>query len=449
MGCAQGSAKHQQGAQGSAASPASAGAPPGSPTSPTSPRTKPGLVKYRTLLTGQTNFEASGSKAASKANSRCTSRASMKSDEDGSANVSIVLGERELCQSLPGDASPRTDCSPAGRDVHFNPRMAAQAGSTSAEDMLFAARLASLAYVRSGTRGSALQSEEVSAALQAATCGADSGSKTLDELVSAMGLTLERRFWHGGAVQVQGYVAHSEADLVLAFSSPVRREDADTASLAGTAEFSQLAEGTGDLLGLFGCCQGSGICLGAAPCAHEGYLNAVLATIPDLEQAVLPRLRAQQPVRVIVTGHDVGGAVATGALAYVLRNVDLAATPHRVLFVSAGQPRFGDSRFRAWLEREVTRLAAVEKCKFARLVHDSDPVPAGPPGMPFLAHVGVPHVLTQQGEMILGEEALGSVEVKAAELGEVCRSHQLAKYLELLGKRVQQPTGGQVSNGAE
>jgi len=449
MGCSQSSAECQRGGAPSpisgGASPVTAGTTsprsPVSPVSPTSPQSRARLVKYRTLLTGQTMFDASGSKAASKANSRCTSRASFKSDEEGSFGA--VLGERELFQALSGGASPRSDCSPMGRDAHFVPQMAAQAGRVSVEDLLFAARLASVAYAGNNVQGNGPRQQMIRAALQVAMGGKDLGPKPLEELVSAMGLTLDRHFSHSGGVRVQGYVAHSEADLVLAYSSSIRCEEADATGWANTAEFGKLTEGTG-LLGLFECCTGVGNCSGRAPSAHEGYLAAALATVPDLEQELLPRLRAKKPVRLIVTGHGVGGAIAMGALAYILRKVDIAATPHHVLFVSAGQPKFGDCPFRARLEAEVLRLAALNKCSFARLIHDRDPVPAGPPGMPMLAHVGVPHVLTEQGEVLLGEEALGSIEVNAAELsGEQRDMHQPARYLELLGSQVRRPVTGE------
>lgn len=429
MGCNQSSQQYQDASASLAAS-----------TSPESPKSKPKLVKYRTLLTGQTVFDGgSPSKANSRANSRCTSHASLKSDE---SHASFRLGDQAghgvPSQGFETDGSPRTDCSPVGRDTHFDPQMAEQAGAVTVEEMVYATKLASIAYA-AGDKGSEAYQKFVDASVQAAVGG--KGQQPLEDLVKTMGLSLDRSFSHSDSVNMRGFIAYGESDLVLAYSGGgVCDDQAESLSWVGTAEFGELAQGSG-YFNIMECCSGCHSCGGRAPHAHEAYLTGFTASIPEIEAALMPRLRAKtKPVRIVITGHGSGGAIATGALAYILKKVDIANTPHTVLFASTGQPKFGDCVFRSRLEEQVTRLAALNKCKFARIVHDCDPVPAGPQGTPTLAHVGSPHLLTQEGALLLGEEALGSIEVRAAEMGVELRDmHQPAKYLELLGLQTQQP----------
>mmetsp|Transcript_8395 Transcript_8395/g.22789 ORF Transcript_8395/g.22789 Transcript_8395/m.22789 type:complete len:437 (-) Transcript_8395:138-1448(-) len=432
MGCNQSSHQFQDAAAAS------------SPTASASPdsKSRPKLVKYRTLLTGQTVFDGgSPSKAASRLNSRCTSKASLKSDVGSVGAASFKLGDQVgqgiASQGLETDGSPITDCSPSGRDGHFDPQMAEQAGTVTVEEMLLTTKIASIAYA-GGSSTDAKYQEFVDASVQAAV-GLKS-QQPLKELLRPLGLSLDRSFAYREGVSVQGFIAYGESDLILSYSAGLAETQEDCQSLVGTAEFAPLAENPG-YMSIFDCCSGMNSCSNRAPSAHEAYVSACMASVPDIEAALLPRLRSKQkPVRLVIAGHGIGGAIATGALAYILKKVDIENTPHKLLFVSTGQPKFGDCIFRVWLEEQITRLAVVNKCKFARVAHDCDPVPAGPQGMPTLVHIGSPHLLTQEGGMLLGEEALGSLEVKAAQMGaELREMHQPAKYIELLSLQKQQP----------
>ncbi|CAK9006136.1 Phospholipase A(1) DAD1, partial [Durusdinium trenchii] len=113
--------------------------------------------------------------------------------------------------------------------------------------------------------------------------------------------------------------------------------------------------------------------------AHQGFYDAFLASLCDINQKLMPQLRdVSRPKRLIIVGHSIGGAIAMGALGYLLQTYDFAASPHRILFVSTGQPRFGDQGFVENLEKQLSQLRRSGKCCAVRLVNDCDAVPTVP-----------------------------------------------------------------------
>jgi len=132
----------------------------------------------------------------------------------------------------------------------------------------------------------------------------------------------------------------------------------------------------------------------------------------------------------ILAGHSLGGAIATGALAYLLKRLDLAASQHRLLFVTIGQPRFGDERFGAWVDAEVQNLRALGRCAAARFVHHHDGVPMVPPERFGYRHVGELCVLTETGDLLVNPRHLenGSAE----RVGQYLEDHNPLLYLNLL-----------------
>lgn len=114
---------------------------------------------------------------------------------------------------------------------------------------------------------------------------------------------------------------------------------------------------------------------------------------------------------------------------YLLQSFDFAASPHRILFVSTGQPRFGDEAFARALDRQLAQLR--HKCCAVRLVNDQDAVST----VPFRGyrHAAKLCLLTSEGELLIGCEV---EEKDVGGLAENVDEHRTDHYLHLGGARV-------------
>merc|ERR1719217_1243866 len=79
------------------------------------------------------------------------------------------------------------------------------------------------------------------------------------------------------------------------------------------------------------------------PRCHLGMYNAFLPTVPDIDKYLMPHLYDEVPKRVIVTGHSLGGALATAAMAHLFHEFDFNASSHSLHFVTIGSARFGNA----------------------------------------------------------------------------------------------------------
>eukprot|EP00443_Scrippsiella_acuminata_P063984 CAMPEP_0115469858 /NCGR_PEP_ID=MMETSP0271-20121206/51700_1 /TAXON_ID=71861 /ORGANISM="Scrippsiella trochoidea, Strain CCMP3099" /LENGTH=449 /DNA_ID=CAMNT_0002896977 /DNA_START=68 /DNA_END=1416 /DNA_ORIENTATION=- len=273
-------------------------------------------------------------------------------------------------------------------------------------------------------------------AIEAIAGGSDQARKPLTSLLADLGYTVDRMFSHVGILgdgafnDTQGFIAHNEDDVVLAYRGTVGFMDALTDLLAGHVPF-QPAEDKGR--GSAALCS----CFAAKRAddlgrAHRGFYDAFLSSMSDIEEVLIPLLEGPKPGVLILAGHSLGGAIATGALAYLLKRLDFVASQHRLLFVTIGQPRFGDQRFRAWVRAEVQKLRKLDRCVAARFVHDHDGVPLVPPEHLAYTHVSEMCLLTEDGDLIVDPELLESS--SAERVGEYLEDHNPLLYLNLLSQ---------------
>ena len=125
------------------------------------------------------------------------------------------------------------------------------------------------------------------------------------------------------------------------------------------------------------------------PCAgkvHEGFLYALNCVWPDVERAIA--LCRTQPKSIWFTGHSLGAALATLAVAK-LRDVD---TPVDGLY-TFGQPRTGDRIF------AINFNADFGKYTF-RFVNNNDVVTRIPPRELQYSHVGTLKYFTEDGRLV-------------------------------------------------
>jgi len=300
------------------------------------------------------------------------------------------------------------------------------------EDFILGVKLGCLAYVddKPGTIENLVNCKE---AIEDIAGGVEQARAPLTELLAKLGFTVDRIFSHHGilgdgeANDTQGFIAHSKHDVVLAYRGTENVWDLVTDLTAVHVPFKPMQDQALGHSAIFSCLgQTKGPDLGRV---HRGFYDAFLSSIPDIQEVLLPQLQGPHPKRLVIAGHSLGGAIATGALAYLLQSIDFAALPHNVLFVTIGQPRFGNQHFRQWVDSELVRLRKLGKCCAARIVHDHDGVPLVPPERMSYEHVADLHLLTEAGDLLVSPGLrLG----RAERLSEYIEDHNPTLYLQLL-----------------
>jgi len=352
-----------------------------------------------------------------------------------------LLGRTQTCQEIQNKVKPFAAVEPEDRPQSDSEglqtkEVKALDSMSESNDLLLGVKLACLAYVddEPGTIDSLAGAKQ---AIEVIAGGAEQARKPLTDLLADLGFTVDRIFSHVGILgdgafnDTQGFIAHNERDVVLSYRGTVSATDALTDILAGHVPFRPLGDKDRGSASIFSSCFAT-TPAGADDLgrAHRGFYDAFMSSLPDIEQVLIPLFSGPEPRRLILAGHSLGGAIATGALAYLLKRLDLAASQHRLLFVTIGQPRFGDERFRAWVDAEIQSLRALGRCDAARFVHDNDGVPMVPPERFGYRHVGELHVLTEMGDLLVNPGHLENS--SAASVGEYLEDHNPLLYLNLL-----------------
>jgi len=250
--------------------------------------------------------------------------------------------------------------------------------------------------------------------------------RPLTDTLRGLGYTVDRIFSYPAlgsqTVDAYGFIAHNNQDVVLSYRGTTGVIEWLT-DLAGSLTQFQPEEARA------ACCLTSR----AQAQVHQGFYDAMKASLPDIETHLMPQIRNQsQPKRLIIVGHGIGGAVAMGAFGHLLQSFDFGASPHRILFVSTGQPRFGDEAFAKWLETEILKLQSQGKCSVARVVNEHDTVPTVPSQSAGFCHAAKLYLLDQDGDLICDpevEELHDSVSP-----AEDFEKHRTDHYLKLLSK---------------
>ena len=112
---------------------------------------------------------------------------------------------------------------------------------------------------------------------------------------------------------------------------------------------------------------------------HEGFAEAFEACWPQLAAIVATKRADSRPL--IVTGHSLGGALATLA----------AARVHDALLYSFGAPRVGNRAFAFSMDQRSERLH--------RYINYRDPVPLLPPGLLGYRHCGRGYYIAKDGRV--------------------------------------------------
>ncbi|OLP91801.1 Phospholipase A(1) DAD1, chloroplastic [Symbiodinium microadriaticum] len=313
---------------------------------------------------------------------------------------------------------------------------ALQPGGIRLDDLLLGVKLACLAYT-DDQRGTLESLGGTRKAIEMIAGGPERARRPLSEILQGLGYTVDRIFSHLSlfesvrTVDAHGFIAHNEQDVVISYRGTTGIVEWLTDLAASPTPFQPHLD------------QERSSCFPAGrqsfPQAHQGFYDAFLASVCDINQKLMPQLRdTSRPKRLIIVGHSIGGAIAMGALGYLLQAFNFAASPHRILFVSIGQPRFGDEVFAAWMDKQVGALRRRGKCCAVRLANDCDAVPTAPSMQGGYRHAAKLCLLTSEGDLLVGPE----VEERDGSMAEGVDEHRWSANFVLpraLGKSPRYP----------
>lgn len=147
---------------------------------------------------------------------------------------------------------------------------------------------------------------------------------------------------------------------------------------------------------------------------HRGFWDAYLL----VRSQALKFIDRNRTDRLWVTGHSLGGAMAT------LCTIDIVTSrEQQPVLVTFGQPRVTDSGGAQWIDQRL-------RGRYARFVHGNDIVPSVPPTVPALfpyAHAGRLIAMTE-GDVQAAESVMKAASFEAAycgSCGRLLQSHQL------------------------
>ena len=209
----------------------------------------------------------------------------------------------------------------------------------------------------------------------------------------------------GGFVDTQGYIAHNDEAIVLAFRCTTSFYDWLT-NFDTTSSDWEIAEDAEK--GFSGYCSSlEGLaCCGAShkPRVHTGFYNNFLAILPELREHIDPLLAADQPPRKLyVVGHSLGAGIANMAACYYLLQFQWDQIPHRLVTVTAGSPRSVVTSMRD-LMNEQLELYGHAKTAMCRVVRNKDVVTTVPPAILGFRHMGRLVYITEDNQVELEVE---------------------------------------------
>jgi pimeloyl-ACP methyl ester carboxylesterase len=213
-------------------------------------------------------------------------------------------------------------------------------------------------------------------------------------------LTMDQFFdvkgWKGGhVIDTQGYIAHNDSTIVLAYQCTANVNDwlANFTSTTSVWETEDIERGhTGVLSGLSGFFRPKHNATNPRRGrVHTGFYNYFLASIPAIHQFIDPLLLdTSTPKTLYIVGHSLGGGIAHMALLYFLLEYqdryDWKNSPHRLVLVTAGSPRAYTNTVQQIVDDEIQKYDA-GKVQAIRLVCDDDAVTVLPPPSLGFAHL--------------------------------------------------------------
>ena len=211
---------------------------------------------------------------------------------------------------------------------------------------------------------------------------------TVDTILDISGYTKA-----GHALDTQGYIAHNDDTIVLAYRCTTSAKDWVT-NLSMTTSAWEISEdvqqghsGYFSSCADYACCGYDTTTMDAAkPRVHTGFYNNFLVTVPSIRQYIDPLLAEDQPPRTLyVVGHSLGAGIAMMAACYFIMEPQYqqiwrnAESKHKLRVVTVGGPRACCQSMQEQVDTVIRELRPTNKVQVIQLVRDKDCVPTVPP----------------------------------------------------------------------
>jgi hypothetical protein len=211
---------------------------------------------------------------------------------------------------------------------------------------------------------------------------------TVDTILDISGYTKA-----GHALDTQGYIAHNDDTIVLAYRCTTSAKDWVT-NLSMTTSAWEINEDVDQgHSGYFSSCTDYACCGYdtttmdvAKPRVHTGFYNNFLVTVPSIRQYIDPLLAEDQPPRTLyVVGHSLGAGIAMMAACYFIMEPQYqqiwrnSSLKHQLRVVTVGGPRACCQSMQEKVDSVIRELRPTNKVQVLQLVRDKDCVPTVPP----------------------------------------------------------------------
>lgn len=250
----------------------------------------------------------------------------------------------------------------------------------------------------------------------------------------------------GHALDTQGYIAHNDEIIVLAYRCTTSAKDWITNLTTTSSAWELDLDVEQGHSGYFSSCVGFGCfpCTSpdkkslnyAPPRVHTGFYNNFLVTVPLIRQYLDPLLLApdQPPRTLYVVGHSLGAGIAIMAACYFLmedQRYDWRNMPHKLRVVTAGGPRACCQSMQQAMDTKCQDLRYTDKVVLARMVRDKDVVPTVPPEMFGFRHLNekLVYITKESDPTETGGGGFGEVLVNP-DLRQVLSKRQVQQFRE-------------------
>lgn len=259
---------------------------------------------------------------------------------------------------------------------------------------------------------------------------------TIDTILDISGYTKA-----GHALDTQGYIAHNDDTIVLAYRCTTSAKDWVTNLSMTTSAWEINDDVQQGHSGYFSSCADYACCgydtttmEAAKPRVHTGFYNNFLVTVPSIRQYIDPLLLGEdQPPRTLyVVGHSLGAGIAMMAACYFImespyqqiwRNNELK---HKLRVVTVGGPRACCQSMQEQVDSVIRELRPSNKVQVLQLVRDKDCVPTVPPELFGFRHLQEKTIYitkedktTDQGQVLINPDTRQVIRKK--------KFHQLLK----------------------
>lgn len=314
-----------------------------------------------------------------------------------------------ILKNSPAEVIAASQVSPKGRK--YSKEHSEEPGAVQIQDVVLGTKLACLAITDDKEKTLAKVGKLMPwhiEALKEITGSEEEAHKPLSTILSThFDLTLDKFIDISGfaghyCVDTQGYIAHNDEMIVLAYRCTTSAFDWMTNFTTTTSAWEPDIDIPQGHSGHFSCM--SGLCCEDEykPRVHTGFYNNFLVTAPLIKEYIDPLLAPDQPPRkLFVVGHSLGAGVANMATCYFLLQHDWAQLPHKFVSVTLGSPRSVKGAMGDLIQEQIWKLRPLDKAVICRMVRDKDIVTTLPPTMLGFVHLDKLVYITDSGEILI------------------------------------------------